>query len=153
MIAMPAWLSFIFDVLGFAAIGVQGLPESTWSNGHMPGWLGLLTAIVAYAAGKAAKQGVPLLPGKPAVPPPVTILALLFGMLLIVSGAQGCGDDGKPFYRVATCDSGRQAWRAGSELICYEVDSTPYGPRPWMDDTPEAACAYCEGFLSLGGAP
>lgn len=87
----------------------------------------------------------------PTSAPPVTGLALLLGAALIAAGASGCGDDTAPFYKLATCDSGRQAWRAGAELICYEADSTPFGPRPWMNDTPESACAYCEGFLPPGG--
>jgi hypothetical protein len=85
--------------------------------------------------------------------PSVTGLALLFGVSLIAAGAQGCGDDVQPFYRIGTCIDGREAWRAGTELYCYEVDGSPLTPRPWRpDETLDTACDYCEEFLPPGGA-
>lgn len=70
-------------------------------------------------------------------------LALLAGFLLAfaLGVSAGCDDD---WTLIAHCATG-QAQHVNDELGCYAPDGSPVKFRAWMNDTPEQACAFCDG--------
>jgi hypothetical protein len=137
-ITVPPLLARVFGAISVVTIGAIA------AHAGAEGGSSLLVKVAGFAAillGLVAKFPMPQKAVASAV------------VLWLALGATGCGDDVQPFYRIGTCVDGRQAWRAGTEIYCYEIDGTPLPPRPWRpDETLDTACEYCEAFLSTGGS-
>lgn len=102
---------------------------------------GVIGAVVPQRRGQL--DSPPAIPVKPGGTPSPGLLGLIICAALLLVSCSSVDT-----WERHLCSSGVSALHADGELVCDDARGVPFASRPWApDDTPDTACAFCEGFI------